>query len=34
MKDYKFKLNGIQSEAHQPKELESLEIKATFDNLS
>lgn len=34
MIDYKFKLNGVQSELYQPKELESLEIKATFDNLS
>jgi hypothetical protein len=34
MIDYKFKLNGVQSELYQPKELESLEIKAPFDNLS
>jgi len=32
MIDYSFKLNGIQNELYQPKELESLEIKASFEN--
>ncbi len=32
MIDYAFKLNGIQSELFQPKELETLEIKASFEN--
>jgi hypothetical protein len=34
MVDYSFKLNNITDEKYQPKELEALEIKASFDNLS
>lgn len=34
MIDYSFKLDGIQDEKYQPKEFESLEIQADFDNNS
>ena len=34
MIDYSFKLNGITDEKFQPKELEALEIKASFENIS